>query len=329
MADPLLPSRQLGDLPVGAVGLGCMSLASMYGAADEVSATAAVHRAIELGVTMFDTADVYGAGTSERLLGAAVRDRRDDVVIATKFGIVADPEDYSQRTISGHPDHVHRACNASLDRLGVDHIDLYYQHRVAADVPVEETWGAMAELVAAGKVRHLGISEPSAESLRRAAAVHPVAAVQSEWSLWSREVEEEILPLCRELGAGLVAYSPLGRGFLTGTVTSTADLGETDFRRELPRFDDGNLQHNLDLVAQVRAMATDRGVTPAQLALAWLLAQGDDVVPIPGTSKASRVEENVAAVAVELTDDELAAIQAVFADGVAGARYRDMSWVGR
>ncbi len=329
MSDTTLPLRTLGaGLSVGAVGLGCMSLSSMYGPTDDATATAAVDRALELGVTLFDTADVYGDGHSERLLGAAVRHRRDDVVIASKFGIVADPQDYGRRRIDGSPAHVQRAVDASLDRLGVDVIDLWYQHRVATDVPVEETWGAMAQQVAAGKVRHLGISEPSAESLRRAAAVHPVTAVQNEWSLWSRDVETEILPLCRRLGAGLVAYSPLGRGFLTGTVTSTEDLGEGDFRRELPRFDADNLARNRALVARVTDLARGRGVSPAQLSLAWLLGRGPDVVPIPGTSKAHRVEENVGAATIQLSDEETAALDAI-ADDVAGDRYRDMSWVGR
>ncbi len=325
-----MPHRTLGDgLVVGAVGLGCMSLASMYGRTDDATATAAVDRALELGVTMFDTADVYGAGHSEQVLGAAVRHRREDVVIATKFGIVANPDDYSQRAIDGSPDHVARACEDSLRRLGTDVIDLYYQHRVDLNVPVEETWGAMADLVSAGKVRHLGISEPSADSLRRAAGIHPVAAVQNEWSLWSRDVEAEILPLCRELGIGLVAYSPLGRGFLTGAISSTEDLRDGDFRLELPRFEAANLRLNRVRVAELEVIARQRDVTPAQLALAWLLNRAPDVVPIPGTSRASRVGENVAATSIRLTTDELAGIQAVFDDGVAGDRYGDMSWVSR
>ena len=325
----MIGSRTLGDgLTVPALGLGCMSLSSMYGTADEHSARAAVDRAIGLGMTLFDTADVYGAGHSERFVGDAIRGRRDDVIIATKFGIVADPDDYGRRRIDGRPAHVRRACDASLERLGIDVVDLYYQHRVDLDVPVEETWGAMAELVAAGKVRHLGISEPSADSLRRAAAVHPVAAVQNEWSLWTRDIEAEILPLCRELGIGVVAYSPLGRGFLTGAVQSPDDLDEGDFRRELPRFEAENLERNRRLVAGIEALAAEKGVTSAQLALAWLLAQGDDVVAIPGTSKPSRVEENAAAADVDLDEEDLSALGGIFAD-VSGARYTDMSWVNR
>lgn len=326
----MIGTRTLGDgLTVSALGLGCMSMSSMYGATDEASALAAIDRALDLGITLFDTADVYGAGHNEQLLGRALQGRREAAVIATKFGIVADPTDYGRRSIDGRPEHVRRACDASLRRLGVEVIDLYYQHRVDLDVPVEETWGAMAELVAAGKVRHLGISEPSADSLRRAAAVHPVAAVQNEWSLWSRDVEAEILPLCRELGIGVVAYSPLGRGFLTGAVRSVEDLGERDFRRELPRFDADNLARNRALVARVEELAAERGATPAQLALAWLLARGPDVVPIPGTTRAARVEENAAAAEVELTDEDLARLEEAFDAGVAGDRYRDMSWVDR
>lgn len=321
--------RRLGQgLEVSAIGLGCMSLASMYGPADEAAALATVHRALDLGVTLLDTADVYGDGRSEELVGRALRGRRDEAVVATKFGIVADP-DYSGRRVNGRPEHVKRACDESLRRLGIDVIDLYYQHRVDLDVPIEETWGAMSELVSAGKVRHLGISEPSPESLRRAAAVHPIAAVQNEWSLWSRDVEAEVLPLCRELGIGVVAYSPLGRGFLTGAVRSVDDLAEGDFRRELPRFEAANLERNRRLVDRVERLAAAREITSAQLALAWVLAQGQDVVPIPGTSRPDRVTENAAAADLTLTGEELAELAAIFEDGVAGERYSDMTWVNR
>ncbi len=321
--------RRLGQgLEVSAIGLGCMSLASMYGPADEAAALATVHRALDLGVTLLDTADVYGDGRSEELVGRALRGRRDEAVVATKFGIVADP-DYSGRRVNGRPEHVKRACDESLRRLGIDVIDLYYQHRVDLDVPIEETWGAMSELVSAGKVRHLGISEPSPESLRRAAAVHPIAAVQNEWSLWSRDVEAEVLPLCRELGIGVVAYSPLGRGFLTGAIRSVDDLAEGDFRRELPRFEAANLERNRRLVDRVERLAAAREITSAQLALAWVLAQGQDVVPIPGTSRPDRVTENAAAADLTLTGEELAELAAIFEDGVAGERYSDMTWVNR
>lgn len=321
--------RRLGGLEVSAVGLGCMSLAAMYGPTDERDALAAVRRALDLGVTLLDTADVYGSGRSEELVGRAVRGRRDEAVIATKFGIVADPDDYAKRSISGRPEHVRAACDASLGRLGIDVIDLYYQHRVDADVPVEETWGAMAELVAAGKVRHLGISEPSAASLRRASSVHPVTAVQSEWSLWARDLEAEVAPLARELGAGIVAYSPLGRGFLAGSVRSAADLAPDDFRRELPRFDEENLARNVARADEVAAIAAEGDETPGQLALAWVLSRGEDVVPIPGTSRTARVEENAGAAAMKLAPAMLERLASLFDGTVAGDRYRDMSWVER
>ncbi len=306
-----------------------MSLAAMYGPTDERDALAAVRRALDLGVTLLDTADVYGSGRSEELVGRAVRGRRDEAVIATKFGIVADPDDYAKRSISGRPEHVRAACDASLGRLGIDVIDLYYQHRVDADVPVEETWGAMAELVAAGKVRHLGISEPSAASLRRASSVHPVTAVQSEWSLWARDLEAEVAPLARELGAGIVAYSPLGRGFLAGSVRSAADLAPDDFRRELPRFDEENLARNVARADEVAAIAAEGDETPGQLALAWVLSRGEDVVPIPGTSRTARVEENAGAAAMKLAPAMLERLASLFDGTVAGDRYRDMSWVER
>ncbi|CAN5595395.1 aldo/keto reductase [soil metagenome] len=330
MTDPQLPTRSLGDgLDVSALGLGCMSMSAVYGAGDEDSALATIDRALDLGVTFFDTADVYGATDNERIVGNALRARRDDVVIATKFGIRMDPKSFA-RSVNGRPEYVRAACDASLQRLGTDHIDLYYQHRIDTDTPIEETWGAMAELVEAGKVRHLGISEASADSLRRAHAVHPIAALQSEWSLWSRDIEDDIVPTCRELGIGIVPYSPLGRGFLTGDIRTTDDLAEFDFRKDLPRFQGDNFQRNLDLVDEVRTIADNKGVTPAQLALAWLLAQGDDVVPIPGTKRQRRVEENAGAAHLELTDADLAQIEEVSPAGAAaGDRTSDLSWVNR
>ncbi|MEJ7725234.1 MAG: aldo/keto reductase [Ilumatobacteraceae bacterium] len=330
MTDPQLPTRSLGDgLDVSALGLGCMSMSAVYGAGDEDSALATIDRALDLGVTFFDTADVYGATDNERIVGNALRARRDDVVIATKFGIRMDPKTFA-RSVNGRPEYVREACDASLQRLGTDHIDLYYQHRIDTDTPIEETWGAMAELVEAGKVRHLGISEASADSLRRAHAVHPIAALQSEWSLWSRDIEDDIVPTCRELGIGIVPYSPLGRGFLTGDIRTTDDLAEFDFRKDLPRFQGDNFQRNLDLVDEVRTIADNKGVTPAQLALAWLLAQGDDVVPIPGTKRPRRVEENAGAAHLELTDADLAQIEEVSPAGAAaGDRTSDLSWVNR
>ncbi|MBA3984930.1 MAG: aldo/keto reductase [Acidimicrobiia bacterium] len=330
MTDPQLPTRSLGDgLDVSALGLGCMSMSAVYGAGDEDSALATIDRALDLGVTFFDTADVYGATDNERIVGNALRARRDDVVIATKFGIRMDPKSFA-RSVNGRPEYVREACDASLQRLGTDHIDLYYQHRIDTDTPIEETWGAMAELVEAGKVRHLGISEASADSLRRAHAVHPIAALQSEWSLWSRDIEDDIVPTCRELGIGIVPYSPLGRGFLTGDIRTTDDLAEFDFRKDLPRFQGDNFQRNLDLVDEVRTIADNKGVTPAQLALAWLLAQGDDVVPIPGTKRQRRVEENAGAAHLELNDADLAQIEEVSPAGAAaGDRTSDLSWVNR
>jgi len=324
-----MTTRTLGtDLAVSPIGLGCMSMSAVYGPGDEESATAAIDRAIELGITFFDTADIYGATDNERIVGTALRARREDVVIATKFGIRWQPD--GSRTVDGTPEYVRKACDASLQRLGIDVIDLYYQHRVDTSVPIEDTWGAMGDLVTAGKVRHLGISEPSADTLRRAATVHQITALQSEWSLWSRDIEAEIVPLCRELGIGIVPYSPLGRGFLTGEIKSPDDLDAHDFRRGSPRFEGDNFQRNLDLVAEVGTIAAAKGVTPAQLALAWLLAKGDDVVPIPGTKRAARVEENAGAIDVELSADDLARIEEVSPVGAAaGDRYPDMSWVNR
>ncbi|GAA1834090.1 aldo/keto reductase [Microlunatus capsulatus] len=323
-----LPTRTLGTgdaaLPVSALGLGCMGMSEFYGTTDESEAVATIHRALDLGVSFLDTADMYGPFTNEQLVGRAVAGRRDEVVLATKFGNVRDPENPTNRRIDGSPEYVRSACDASLQRLGVDHIDLYYQHRVDKTVPIEETVGAMAELVAAGKVRHLGLSEASAETVRRAHAVHPITALQTEYSLWTRHVEDEILPLLRELGIGLVPYSPLGRGFLTGTITSTDSLDPADFRRHNPRFQGEALDANLAIVAAVRAVAERKGVTPGQLALAWVLAQGEDVVPIPGTKRVRYLEENVASAAVELSADELAELERAVPAAV-GERYPDMS----
>jgi aryl-alcohol dehydrogenase-like predicted oxidoreductase len=327
-----IPTRTLGsasrgaDLEVSALGLGCMGMSEFYGTTDEAEAVRTIHRALDLGVTLLDTADMYGPFTNEQLVGRAIKDRRDEVVLATKFGNVRDPDDSSVRRIDGSPEYVRRACDASLARLGVDHIDLYYQHRVDKTVPIEETVGAMAELVEAGKVRRLGLSEASAATIRRAHATYPVTALQSEYSLWTRDVEDEILPTLRELGIGLVPYSPLGRGFLTGTISSAEDLAQDDFRRTNPRFVGEALDRNLALVAAVRELAEQKGVTAGQLALAWVLAQGEDIVPIPGTKRVHYLEENVHAVAVRLTDDDLAALdKAVPRDAVEGERYPDMS----
>src|SRR5512132_976231 len=295
-------TRTLGSLTVPAQGLGCMGMSEFYGTGDQQEAERTIHRALDLGVTFLDTADMYGPFTNERLVGRAIRDRRDRVVLATKFGNVRS-EDGKFLGVEGSPDYVRRACDASLERLGVDHIDLYYQHRVDTKVPIEETVGAMAELVRAGKVRHLGMSEAAPATLRRAVAVHPIAALQTEYSLWSRDVEDAILPTCRELGVGFVAYSPLGRGFLTGRFRSFDDLPADDYRRNQPRFQGENFRKNLDVVAEVERLAKQKGCTPSQLALAWLLHRGDDVVPIPGTKRVSYLEENVGALDVSLTPD--------------------------
>jgi aryl-alcohol dehydrogenase-like predicted oxidoreductase len=323
-----MEKRKLGTLEVSALGLGCMGMSEFYGTADEGEAIATIHRAIELGVNFLDTADMYGPFTNERLVGRAIAGRRGQVVLATKFGNQRN-EDGSWVGINGRPEYVHAACDASLKRLGVDHIDLYYQHRVDNATPIEETVGAMKELVEAGKVRHLGLSEASAATIRRAHAVHPITALQSEWSLWTRDPEAEIVPTVRELGIGFVAYSPLGRGFLTGRIKSVDDLDESDFRRRGPRFQGENFQRNLDLVAQVEEIAAEKGVTSSQLALAWMLAQGDDVVPIPGTKRRTYLEQNVAAVEIELSDDDLSRLDDVFPEGAAGDRYPDMSTVNR
>ena len=330
-------SRQLGtrtlgsaahgsDLQVSTIGLGCMGMSEFYGSADESEAVRTIHRALDLGVTLLDTADMYGPFTNEKLVGGAIAGRRDEVVLATKFGNVRDPEDPTRRWIDGSPEYVRQACDASLQRLGVEHIDLYYQHRVDQSVPIEETVGAMAELVAAGKVRRLGLSEASATTIRRANAVHPITALQTEYSLWTRHIEDEILATIRDLGIGLVPYSPLGRGFLTGTITSADALAPDDFRRQNPRFAGDALAANLALVDRVRTLADRKGVTAGQLALSWVLAQGQDVVPIPGTKRVSYLEENVAAASITLTDNDLAELElAIPADAVVGERYPDMS----
>ena len=327
----MAPSRRsLGrsGLTVSSEGLGCMGMSEFYGAGDEAESIATIHEALDLGVTFLDTADMYGPYRNEELVGRAIAGRRDEVTLATKFGIVRG-DSPTDRAVRGDAEYIRSACDASLGRLGVDHIDLYYQHRSDAGVPVEESVGAMAELVAAGKVRYLGLSEASPDTLRRAQAVHPISALQTEWSLWSRDIEDEVLGTARGLGIGIVAYSPLGRGFLTGQITSPDDFGEGDFRGHHPRFRGENFERNLALVDRVRSMAEARGVTAGQLALAWVLSRGEDVVPNPGTKRRTYLRENVAALDLTLSDEDLAAIEEVFPAGAAsGDRYADMSSIG-
>jgi aryl-alcohol dehydrogenase-like predicted oxidoreductase len=316
-------TRELGrsGLKVSAMGLGCMGMSAFYGARDDAESLATIDRALELGKTFLDTSDTYGPHTNELLIAKSIKGRREKFVIATKFGIVRGPGP-NDRSINGRPEYVNQACDASLKRLGIDVIDLYYQHRVDPKVPIEDTVGAMAALVKAGKVRHLGLSEAAPNTIRRAAKVHPIAALQTEYSLWSREPEDELLALCRELGIGFVAYSPLGRGFLTGQIKTPNDFEPDDTRRHWPRFQGENFHKNLDVVKRIETMAAEKGCTPSQLALAWVLAQGDDIVPIPGTKRRKYLEENVAAMNVKLSAEDLRRIEEVAPKGIAiGARY--------
>lgn len=324
MIDSTFPRRRIGDLSVSALGLGCMGMSNAYGPADRAESLATINAALDAGVNFLDTAELYGNGHNESLVGEVLRQRRDEIVVATKFGITPDPVTAMPAGLDGSAANARRAIDGSLQRLGVDVIDLYYLHRVDPEVPIEESVGAMAEFVAAGKVRHLGLSEASPEALRRAAAVHPIAALQSEWSLFSRDLEHEVAPTARELGIALVPYSPLGRGMLTGSVAATRDLADNDFRRSLPRWQAENLDRNLDLVQRVRDLADDLNTTPGRIALAWLLAQGDDVIPIPGTRRRSNLEDNLGAVSVTLPEVALESLDALLPSG---ARYPDMAWV--